>query len=153
MKLLGRKLRFSDCVELRKNAEAAGRWHEKWRIQDDLQKSLEVCQCWAMWDGPHLVGVMGARPWKGVGIIWFLGTDRADKKWIGMTLACRRFKRFQHKHFEILGNFVPSFMKTRIRWLKHLGFDIQENQANVPKGYVAFWSHADYGPEDGPAAH
>lgn len=151
---LARAMRLSDVMELRCNAITFGRMEAGWSVERELAFQFEHYHPFTLWDGADMIGMGGVAPvphFPQIGAAWFLGTHLADARPIGMTRACKRMKAYGEGRFEKIGNIVPAFMEKRIKWLEFLGFDIDRDKANVPDGYVAFWSHPD-GPKDGPAA-
>lgn len=140
--MLIRKLRASDKLELWLNMKARGEPYTVMRTRQELLKVAQSEETWALWKDGELLGLGGIAQVPnmiGVGAIWFLGTDLADKNPMAMTRACKRFMRAFHKHWPSLGNVVPTCMSNRIRWLEYLGFDFSPEKAN--ETHVAFWSH------------
>lgn len=112
-----------------------------WSILGDLERAFTISTVWSMWDGKKLLGCGGVTPiMPGKGAIWFLGTHRADKRPIMMTRGCRRFVAASRRDWKWLGNVVPRNMPERIKWLEHLGFDTNKEEAQRLKSeVVAFW--------------
>lgn len=112
-----------------------------WTILGDLERAFFTGTVWAMWDGKHLLGCGGVSPMHpGKGAIWFLGTHRADKRPVMMTRGCKRFVEASAQQWSWMGNLVPAKMHSRIKWLEHLGFDTNKEEAHRLKSeVVAFW--------------
>lgn len=143
-------MRASDIMEVRTNAIMTGRMGPDWSLESDVRQGFTDGSCWSLWDGGELVGMAGVAvfpPVPQIGAIWFLGTDAADRKWRSMTRACKGIKPMLEQGFEYVGNVVPESMTRRIAWLEYLGFDIENDKANVADGYVAFWSHPQTAPK------
>lgn len=155
---LARDLRASDKHELAFSAAATGRDGPGWSILGDLLHGFGAFPHWALVDGPEndlvaLAGVASLPQNPAIGGIWLLGTDLADERWFGMTRATRRWVAMNAPDWFAMGNVVPRHMKKRIDWLRHLGFDISDAEAQGEFiGHVAFWSHRQDGPDDPQAA-
>jgi hypothetical protein len=148
--ILATHMRLSDVIEVRTAAITFGRMDTGWSLSGEIQFGLENGPCWSLWDSEGLVGMAGVascQPNPEIGAIWFLGTDLADLKWRAMTRATKRIKPFLEQGFSAVGNLVPANMHRRIAWLEYLGFDISKSKANVPDGYVSFWSHPKTAPK------
>lgn len=141
-------MRSSDRDECRFNAQATGRIGPDWSIRGDLLTAMREGEVWSMWWGDDLMGMGGCQMQKGIGAIWFLGTDLADKHVVGMTRACRRFMQLVlQRHDGIIGNIVPKYLAQRVAWLQHLGFDTREGEAHsMLQGHVIFWTQAQSAP-------
>jgi len=153
---LCREMRQSDRLETQYNAEVTGRITPQWSIERELLEAFEASTFWAVWRQDDLVGLGGVAPLPqdpNVGAIWFLGTHMADSHQLALTLTLRRFIRAERPRWGVLGNVIPQHMVRRRAWLEKLGFDFAPSEANKnTQGLVAFWSHAQDGPDEQPAA-
>lgn len=140
---LADNLRQSDIDECTFNARAFGRLTPSWSIKSDMVGNFPTSDHWSLWHDEGLAAVGAITPLPdGRGAIWMLGTAVAERHGLGMTRACQHLLSVKLKEYRQLGNVVPMKMTDRIRWLVHLGFDIEWKQANgLPTGVVAFWSH------------
>lgn len=148
--ILATHMRLSDVIEVRASAITFGRMDTGWSLLGEIQFGYKNGPCWSLWDSDGLVGMAGVaafQPNPSIGAIWFLGTNLADLKWRAMTRSTKRIKPLLERGFEAVGNIVPASMERRIAWLEYLGFDISKSKANVPDGYVAFWSHPKTAPK------
>jgi hypothetical protein len=144
-------MRASDREECLFNAKATGRYNGQWSILGDLRRTFAAGNTWSMWWGNDLMAIGGffCDPrLAGVGSIWFLGTDLADKHPIAMTRGCRRFLDMTLRRFDgIVGNIVPKHLCQRVAWLQHLGFDMREGEAqSMLQGHLIFWTSAPSAP-------
>ncbi len=122
-------------------------------IFPQLRERVETDSYYTFLKGNEVVCVGGITPAKNdksVGIIWLLGTTLADVHWRQMTRMCKGFLEAHGLLWNKLTNVVPSNQKKRIKWLKHLGFDIEKEKANI-SGYEFVHFYMDtsqYGPEN-----
>lgn len=122
-------LRVSDRNELAYIEQAT-----RSAIFPQLKARCETDSYYTFFADDDVVCVGGITPAKGfhsVGIIWLLGTGLADTHWRPMTRMCRGFIEAHSLLWDRLGNVVPPNQKKRIKWLKHLGFDIESEKANI----------------------
>lgn len=141
-------MRASDREETLFCAQATGRWHPLWSAREDILSVADCSELHTMWHGDAVMGLGGVVPHPALPAIWFLGTDLADRFPIAMTRACRAFVRAQARRFPRLGNVVPGHDTRRIAWLRYLGFDFPEIEAqHLPQGLVVFMSQAPHGPD------
>lgn len=144
-------MRDSDTDECRYLAQATGRAVPGWSIRKDLHDAFDTHQVWVMLRGNDVMGAGGIRPHPGTpghGIVWFLGTDLADREWRTMTRLARRFLEIEAPAYERISNIVPAHGRKRLKWLAHLGFDIGVAEVQLSgMGYVPFWQYPCHGPE------
>jgi len=142
-------MRQSDRDEIEFNAKATGRYYRDWSIRREMIDQFPKFPHWAMLHDGDLLAICGIAPMPcGLGAIWLLGTDLMDVHWRETTRLARQFIAATRSDYLAVGNVVPAHMTDRIRWLKHLGFDISQTKADRPfSRHVAFWSQPANGPE------
>lgn len=122
-------LRESDLWETRLAAGFAGRRYDLYK---DLMNSFGETDYWTVWKDDKLVGMGGIRltsTCENIGAIWFLGTDLADKYPIDLLRTMRRFIQNNREMWYKFGNIIPAGFDERLRWLRQLGFDFEEIEA------------------------
>lgn len=125
-------LRVSDQIELAYLEKAT-----RSAIFPQIKKRCETDSYYTFFADNDVVCVGGISPHKHierVGVIWLLGTVYADVYWRQMTRMCRNFIDAHSLLWNGLVNVIPPDQEKRIKWLKHLGFDIEKEKANI-SGY------------------
>jgi len=61
-----------------------------------------------------------------MGIPWMVGTDELAKHSLPLVRDARKWVERQLSTYPILSNFVDSRNTTHLRWLRHIGFHIDE---------------------------
>jgi len=110
-------------------------------IRSSMMNDFDQNDCWTLWINDEIVCLGGIAPHPidpRCGIIWLLGTKLADVHWREMTRFCRKFIATNDQYL-VIGNILPTSEKKRVKWLKHLGFDIAKEKAEIGGvGYVHF---------------
>ena len=143
-------LRMSDRVEVAYVQSAT-----RSAIFPQLRERIETDSYYTFFRGNEVICVGGITPAKGyeeneIGIIWLMGTSLADIYWREMTRMCRNFLMAHCLFWDKLTNIVPADQEKRIKWLKHLGFDIEKEKAHISgHEFVHFYMDtSQYGPDN-----
>jgi hypothetical protein len=99
---------------------------------DIVSKSLlalkrQYCTIGYMDNGtPVLIG--GINPLQnGIGVIWLLATLDVEKNQTSFLLATKKYFQKEEKKYKLLCNKVYSKNETAIKWLKWLGFTVEQH--------------------------
>jgi hypothetical protein len=131
-------MRERDWVEIGYIQRAVGEGRPVWHVLVDSARASGPFM--VMLDGAEIVAIMGINEVAPrVGIIWLLGTDRFDTDWRRATRTCKRCLEVFGPDFDVLGNILPDYDAQLQRWIRHLGFDTGEREANFSdEGFVPF---------------
>lgn len=144
------------ALTMRQSDVEEWRWMSDWHGHPEtppVVATLAVCvirgNTWSVWDRNAYLGMIGVvRTETGAGVIWFLGTDEADRRPVALTRECRRFAVSQARLHEWLGNVIPPHFSGRKRWLEAIGFDFEPNDDNdAAKPLVFSWRRSAREPE------
>ena len=139
-----RNIRPSDIVEMEMLAQATGRTLNLAAHHADLCLEVKAQRVWTMLIDGKVAAVFGVAP---DNVIWLQGTDASLQHWRLFTRTCRKLVKFFEARHGVLMNVVPKALGQRHRWLKHIGFDLLENEAQLQsRGLVPFMSRPN-GPE------
>lgn len=98
--------------------------------EEALERGLErSTKAWAaLFDGEVacIFGVAPGTSLSGVGYPWMLGTDLVDKHQVTFLRGCAKYVDDMAADFDSLVNYVDARNTKAIRWLKWLGFRIEE---------------------------
>ncbi len=101
-------------------------------VEEGLQRSFEVStKSWvALWDERPTV-VFGAAPAghfdtdRG-GVLWMLATEDIDTMPISFVRGSVEYLGYMFEEFDLLWNFVADANTVSVRWLKWLGFNVED---------------------------
>lgn len=100
-----------------------------------LQQSVEFSDmCSIVVIDGDICGVVGMTQFKKTGVPWFLGTDNVKKHASQFALQSRNVIDEMVMKTDYLVNFVHSENKDSIKWLKWLGFTIDDPEKRGIKG-------------------
>ena len=80
-------------------------------------------------------GVSWFKRMSGVGAPWMLGTGEVKKIYVPFLRQGRDYVDMMIDEYDSLENYVSTWNKTSIKWLKFLGFDILDSEPYGPFGY------------------
>jgi hypothetical protein len=80
------------------------------------------------YEEPALIGGVAASPVPGCGRPWMLATNRIEEREVARWLARHSRKLLQEvrQYFPLLENWVHSENKVSLRWVRWMGFSIDE---------------------------
>lgn len=119
--LLGAEMRASDAAEVR----ACGREP----LESARRGVAQSMFCWSAFEGEQLVCIFGCAPLSvvgGIGSPWMLGTPLLRRHERVLVRVTPRYIGTMLKAFPHLVNYVHTDNATSVRWLKRLGFTLQE---------------------------
>lgn len=93
----------------------------------NIWKNLKGCRI-AYKDNGTPVAIFGVLPQKNVGIVGFLSTTDIEKEQRSFLMQGKKWIESFENEFEVLKNYVYSSNIKAIKWLKWLGFDVEENR-------------------------
>jgi hypothetical protein len=123
-------LRASDLAE----CQAYGRSDIGEGIRASVRRSL---LCWSGFIDGELAAILGVAPidmLNGLGSPWMLGTPVLDRHQRVLVRATPEYISRMLKAFPHLVNFVHAKNTTSVRWLRRLGFTLQEAVPFGPLG-------------------
>lgn len=92
-----------------------------WSLKNSEEK-------WVVVHKGKIEGVFGVVPGKGYGIPWFVATNKFNKFRITFAKTSQEVVAMLLKRYHTLMNFVDSRHKASIRWLRWLGFDVDNTR-------------------------
>lgn len=106
-----------------------------------LHAMRQAPYCGAMVSGGVPIAIFGVNPLEGepdVGLCWLVGTDGVRAERIGFARCSRRVLEGMRECFPVLRNWVFSRHAGTIRWLRWLGFEIDETPVGPGGQFYAF---------------
>lgn len=87
--------------------------------------------CWTVTKGGQVIAIFGAAgvsALSSVGMPWMLGSNELNRAGVEIVKVSMYYVKRMKDRFPILVNFIDARQKKSVRWLKWLGFTVEQPQ-------------------------